>query len=246
MSKVHTPLVVTLASALAVLSCSGSPAAREQTTSRTTLSQRVPPNTPAAVAGAPDRPTPAGSADADASGVPSVQLVEHGPQGRENMRFDRLDEMVATSVAVVEGRITSVEPGRRSAHGTDGGIPYTLATLEVQEVLAGELPTEDVVFEDGDIFYSRNEEGDAGIYFIHRMGAGGPGAGYYRLMTSQGRYRIVGDEALQASNPDDPLAQELEQLSLTELKARIADAVKAINRGEVDALPIPGPAQPTR
>ena len=144
-------------------------------------------------------------------------------------RLATLDELVAASDLVVRGTVASTEHGR--AFGEPGGerIESRLVTLGVSEVLAGDPSAEGtlVVEEEGWLEDGAplvvdgappSARGDDGIWFLVEVGDAD--APVYVVVSAQGRYLVDGD-TLRGAAGDDPLIDELTDLSVEELTARI-------------------------
>lgn len=154
----------------------------------------------------------------------------------ELMHFDTLADMTARATAVVEGEVLSVAPGRRVGNERDW-IEFDEATVAVDRVLAGRMPTSSFLLEmegrDADgrplvhsIGLEPNRAGDRGIYFVWRKSDPTPEP-RYRLITTQGRFLEVDDVTLAAPRNDDQLATRLAALGPANLEAEILAAAAA-------------------
>jgi hypothetical protein len=162
----------------------------------------------------------------------------------EVYRFDDLDVMVATSDAVVRGTVLSVRPGR-TAGGKDAGhaMSFREVVLRVDAVFHGPDLTDTIVLEEAGAWGGKpvvmnnvrpSKVGDSGVYFLTlRKDSDLP---RYILVSSQGRYLLSKDQ-LEGSNPEDPLVQELQSLSVPDLEERVHQASEAVEQGEVQPLP---------
>lgn len=148
--------------------------------------------------------------------------------------FKSLDEMVATSDAVVEGTVVKVETGR-TVGPTEAPLTFSQVTLQVDAVLYGNLKTDPVLLEEDGTGYSYSETGSHSVYFITYKGA--PEEPFYRLVSSAGRFIVSPSGTLEASNDEPPWVVEIETLDLAALKERVAEATLAIERGEVKPAP---------
>jgi hypothetical protein len=131
-----------------------------------------------------------------------------------------LDELVAASDVVVEGRVVETRRGR--SFGEPGGrtIVSRLVTLRVDAVLAGAAPTAGAVLveeegwlDDGSPLVvdglRPTEEGDSGIWFL--AAGGDPDVPAYVVVGPQGRY-LAEDGRLAGAAGDDPLVSDLASL----------------------------------
>ena len=138
--------------------------------------------------------------------------------------FTGLSEMIAASDAVIEGTVLEVEPGR--VVGTEDPIQFQQVTLRVDALLSGNVPTETVLLEESGGSTADapgiSKEGDHGIFFLTLKRGEGP---YYALVNSEGRF-IAQDGGLVASNDLDPWVQEIESLTLEELKEEIVNSAE--------------------
>lgn len=148
--------------------------------------------------------------------------------------FKSLDEMVATSDAVVEGTIVKVETGR-TVGPTDAPLTFSQVTIQVDAVLYGGLKTDPVLLEEDGTGYSYSETGNHGVYFVTYKGA--PEEPFYRLVSAAGRFIVSANGTLEASNDEQPWVVQIETLDLAALKERVAEATLAIERGEVKPAP---------
>lgn len=154
-----------------------------------------------------------------AVGTIGPQHTEFATSVRERVIYGTLHDMVVGAVAVVDGEVQAVEFGERRTLGPDDpGISYTFATLKITDVLAGSLDAPEIVLIEDGVLNARSEVGDNGVYFLwERLDR----PGFYRLVSSQGRFLIDGSGNLEGSNPDDPLVRELESLGPDELRAQV-------------------------
>ena len=145
--------------------------------------------------------------------------------------FQNLEDMVATSTAVIEGEVVAVEPGRKV--GGEHGIQFEQATILVHQVLAGSVTSESIVLEiegwdsDGDrvvhpYALAPNREGDRGVYFVwqKREPTAEP---RYRLINSQGRFLEAAPGVAVASR-HDALTERLAAMGPAGLRAAVQAA----------------------
>jgi len=147
--------------------------------------------------------------------------------------FTTIEDMVATSRAVVRGHVVSVAPGRKVGDEIDW-IQFEETTIAVDEVLAGEMPTPTFVLESAgwDMRGNRlqfsngpraNRMADDGIYFVwlKRDATAEP---RYRLTNSQGRFLRGADGVATGSRAFDPLVSQLAGRNFDDLRARVVAA----------------------
>lgn len=160
---------------------------------------------------------------------------------REFFEFENLDQMVATSSAVVEGFVLRTEEGQVVGAGHDEER-YTNAVLQVRTVLAGEAP-ETVTIDQLTVSGGKPivldgveppQAGDQGIFFLRKKDEG-----LYTLISSQGRFLDRGDGRLQGANGEDKLVRELGKLDKQALKDQIKQAKQRTIAGRVNAIPYP-------
>jgi hypothetical protein len=147
-------------------------------------------------------------------------------------RSTSLDELVAASDLVVRAKVTDAEPGRWFGDGsTSARIRSRLVTLDVEDVLAGDVPPgelgtllleEEGWTEDGAPLVvdgaAPSAVGDEGIWFL--VDPGDETTDSLIVVNAQGRYLVDGDHLAGASG-DDPLVADLAKGSLADLEARI-------------------------
>jgi hypothetical protein len=182
------------------------------------------------VAGRDDAGSPAPGDRSPAAQAEPVAVSSDAP------RLATLDELVAASDVVVQGRVAETRQGR--SFGEPGGrtIVSRLVTLRVDAVLAGAAPAAGAVLveeegwlDDGSPLVvdglRPTEEGDSGIWFL--AAGGDPDVPAYVVVGPQGRYLAEG-ERLAGAAGGDPLVSELASLGPDGL----ADAVTAAETGE--------------
>lgn len=165
--------------------------------------------------------------------------------GSEAESYDSLSSMTMTADAVVIGHIADLRSGRRFGSETDGWVYYPQATLRIERILAGSLPTahtQEVVLEfatvqppDIDALH-RRLVGMGGMYFLRNKGvsaamAGQPverqesESGFYRVVCSKGWLLPEGNTVVMPlAWEHSPLEYELSGRTLAE----VAAAVQAI------------------
>jgi hypothetical protein len=177
------------------------------------------------VAGRDDSPD-AATAAGDRGAPEPVAVSSDAP------RLATLDELVAASDVVVEGRVVETRRGR--SFGEPGGrtIVSRLVTLRVDAVLAGARPAEGAVLveeegwlDDGSPLVvdglRPTEEGDSGVWFL--AAGGDPDVPAYVVVGPQGRYLAEGGRLTGAAG-DDPLVSDLASLG----PGGLAEAVTAV------------------
>lgn len=170
----------------------------------------------------------------DDAGTPAVQAEpEPVAVSSDAPRMASLDELVAASDVVVQGRVVETRRGRN--FGGPGGrtIVSRLVTLRVDTVLAGAPPTAGAVLveeegwlDDGSPLVvdglRPTEEGDQGVWFL--AAGGDPDVPAYVVVGPQGRYLADPQpgERLTGAAGNDPLVSDLTSLGPDGL----ADAVQ--------------------
>ena len=145
--------------------------------------------------------------------------------------FQSLEDMVATSTAVIEGEVVAVEPGRKV--GGEHGIQFEQATILVHRVLAGTVASDSIVLElegwdsDGNRVVlpyelAPNREGDRGVYFVWQKREPTPEP-RYRLVNSQGRFLEAAPGVAVASR-HDALTARLAAMGPAGLRAAVQTA----------------------
>ncbi len=160
-------------------------------------------------------------------------ITEHATDAREVWHFDRLKDLAANSV-IVEGRVTSIEKDRVSGSG-EHSITINRVTIRVLENLRGDVPSTVIMEEDG-VLAARSNLGDHGIYFLVRKRD--QDERVFRLITSQGRYRVDSTGTVHPSNPEDQLAISLSEFSLGELRREIAMAIREAEQAGITPRPL--------
>lgn len=169
---------------------------------------------------------------------------------REFFHFDTVEEMTATSSAVLEGQVIRVEPGRSTGDG-HARDTYINVTVQVDEVLAGEsaetITIEELLLTDSEsrrilldgVEYS--EPGDRGLYFVRAKPEG-----TYTLISSQGRYLDTNDGRLKGANENDELVKKVTKLEKQQLNDQIKAANEAAKQGKIKPLPYPAGLEKVR
>jgi hypothetical protein len=185
----------------------------------------------------------------------SVARLRTAPDGdvlgaSEAFGFQTLPEMVATSHAVVEGTIVETARGPiiddfevkytrklvrvkvdRLLAGRELGALVTIETAGWRQV-EGEAETEFRV--EGDIPLTT---GDRGIFFLYDF----EHTGNFALVSSQGVLLYDG-ATVRDTDRTDPLVETLEAETVARLDQLVGQAKAAVDRGEVQAKPYPGPS----
>jgi hypothetical protein len=141
-----------------------------------------------------------------------------------------LAELVASADVVLRGEVTSTAPGRLFGEPGSGAVESRLVTVRVDEVLAGEAPSEPELvveeegwLEDGTPIVvdgaAPSAPGDGAIWFLDAVGT--DELPVYVAVSAQGRYLVV-DGELVGADGDDPLVAELAALSADALAAEVA------------------------
>jgi hypothetical protein len=145
-------------------------------------------------------------------------------------RVATLEELATQADAIVRGTVTRTARGRVFGDPeSDTAIESRLVTLEVDRVLRGDAPTDDLLIEeegwtqDGAPLVvdgaAPTQTGDEGIWFLTKVE--GPEGPAYVTVSAQGRYLVDGG-GLEGATGDDPLIAELSALSVEGLAERIA------------------------
>lgn len=146
-------------------------------------------------------------------------------------RLASLAELVAAADLVVRGEVEATERGR--TFGAPGGASLVsrLATLRVDEVLAGTPPQAGTVLveeegwlDDGSVLVvdgaAPTEPGDRGFWFLVEVDD--PDMPVYRVVNAEGRYVLEDDTTLVGAAGDDPLIAVVEALGPEALTAAVA------------------------
>lgn len=159
-------------------------------------------------------------------GLEPVRITSDAPS------YGSLGELLDASDVVVRAEVTAVERGRWFGDGQSGsGVQSRLVTLEVAEVLVGEVPPGDlgsiVVEEEGWLEdgaplvvdgAAPSAAGDDGIWFL--VDPGDDTTDVLILVNAQGRYLVSGD-GLRGASGNDPLVADLASGSADDLANRI-------------------------
>ncbi|WP_421120821.1 hypothetical protein ACE2AJ_05855 [Aquihabitans daechungensis] len=149
--------------------------------------------------------------------------------------FTSLEQLVDASDLIVRGRVADTQRGRWFGDGaTSARIQSRLVTLDVEDVLAGEVPSgeldtllleEEGWLEDGAPLVvdgaAPSAVGDEGIWFL--VDPGDDTTDALIVVNAQGRYLVDGDHLAGAAGDDD-LVAELSERSEDQLAARVAAA----------------------
>jgi hypothetical protein len=172
-----------------------------------------------------------GSAEAEAVVVPAESSVH----------ATSLAELIDASDTVVIGRVLSTQRGRLVAGERGSGFVTRLVRLQVDEVLAGEEPGEELIVEepgwltDGSPIAVNgvpgSVEGDLGIWFLIR--GTDPDAPYFAVVNDQGRYLVdPHDETRFRDVPvSDPLIDQLERTEPIILRHQVQEAAGVLRPG---------------
>ena len=144
--------------------------------------------------------------------------------------FSSLDGLLRASDAVVAGVVERVEAGRAISDPSDAGagIRTQLASVRVDEVLAGDVASEIVIEQEASLLdgtpievngVAPLEAGQAGVYFL--IAGDGEEFPYFALVNRQGRYEVVDDRLVAGS--DDALSRRLAAMTPGALRCAISD-----------------------
>lgn len=179
-----------------------------------------------------DRAAPPAPSD-PVRGAPDTVVLP----AESSVHASTLAELVGASDSVVIGRVLGTGRGRLVAGSSGGGIVTRLVRLQVEEVLAGAEPGDELVVEepgwltDGTAVAVNgipgSEVGDLGIWFLVR--STDPEAPYYAVINDQGRYLVdPHDETRFRDVPvADPLIDELERQDPIILRHQVQEAAGA-------------------
>jgi hypothetical protein len=171
------------------------------------------------------------SAREEVASEPAEELVE---VTSDAPRYPSLDELVAAADLVVRGEVASTERGRTFGQPGGSTIVSRLATLRIDEVLAGTAPRADTVLveEEGWLDDGRalvvdgagpTRVGDAGFWFLVEVDD--PDLPVYTTVGAAGRYLVTADDGrLQGADDDDPLVAEIEAVGADDLAATLRRA----------------------
>jgi hypothetical protein len=144
--------------------------------------------------------------------------------------FSSLDGLLRASDAVVAGVVDHVEEGRAISDPSDvrSGIRTQLASVRVDEVLAGDVASEIVIEQEATLLdgtpievngMAPLEAGQVGIYFL--IAGDGEEFPYFALVNRQGHYEVVDDRLVAGS--DDALSRHLAAMTPDALRCAISD-----------------------
>jgi hypothetical protein len=191
-----------------------------------------------------------------ALGLLAVLLAACGtPSGDAQLdyavHYDNIGELVASADAVVVGRVAATSRGRLL---DEHDVVYTMmnVTLAVEQRWAGRMPAPTFTIEQlgweqvakrpgwrgwfddagerewrvqGEL---RLEQGDRGILFLARE----PGRPGWSVLGPEGLYLVDGTE-LADTGRADPTVRTVESMSVSELRAAVAEAAAAVSRGKL-------------
>lgn len=174
--------------------------------------------------------------------TPEGREGDPGIRGEYAYDFSSLSEMVATSSAVVEGRVTDVAPGPvvgatcspdlAPEDCAAGGVQFTDVTVMVEDVFVGsdlvkgstitisELPTAELPLTPIDA---------SGFFFLHYGKSDG-----FRLLSPQARF-LINDRGVLTESEEypDEWVREILAGTPSEFRSEIVDAAKAVAAGKV-------------
>lgn len=168
--------------------------------------------------------------------------------------FEDLATMLASSDAVVVGEVTDVRAGRVVGEA-DFSIRFREVDVRVEHderdrFAAGDTVlveqegwSEDVTGDESSYAYEGQgwlQEGTKVLLFL--VDKGGPEAGRYRAISSQGLYEIAGDVVAPVPAPEAshaPLVAEIAAMAAPEVKIAVATAGRGVRSGTVQPVPAP-------
>lgn len=150
---------------------------------------------------------------------------------QDRWHFGSLPEMVASSDALVQGRVVDTRPGRSVGEGEEA-LQFRAVTIWVERVFRGFVAGETVLLEETGYGleiegFPASRTGDRGFYFLF---AKEPGRNY-----SQSRFLIRGDRLVGPSG-GDPLVNEVEGWAMEHFLQLLEVAAQAAARGEVASI----------
>jgi len=164
--------------------------------------------------------------------TPLAERPRHADAFRPVFFFEDLPTMLATSDAVVRGRVTDV---RVVGEGGADEARYEVhhVTVQVDEVYRGDAGASVTIEEDGvDTAYSL--AGDEGTFFLWQRRDRPEGV--FRLTSFQGRYLRGTGGDIQESGLDSELSSALEGMTEAQLEAAIHAALPDVLSGKVAPL----------
>lgn len=162
-----------------------------------------------------------GTVAAVAAGVAAFTPRGHPRQAsvQEVATYGSANEMLAASDAVVRATVVSLTPGP-VVGSSDMPLQLSQATLQIDEVISGSLPSKSAVLEEDGVLYSRlSKAGDHGIYFLVLKRS----EGIYRLASSQGRF-LDASGGVESSNDEVAWTRKIEGESFAALLADLRSA----------------------
>jgi hypothetical protein len=158
--------------------------------------------------------------------------------------FESFPVMVATSEAAIIGKVSAELESRFMG---DARRPLEIHRFEVnlEETLAGTIDNPMIILEVDQVILSYLDDttwtqpGERSVLFLKRIlekkrgvPIGSPFV--YRLVNSQGAYRIVEQDRLESARNSDEFSQRVASWTLPELRAQIEAAKGQIERKEVE------------
>lgn len=168
-------------------------------------------------------------------GSPSINTITRAEYLYD---FATLNEMVATSTAVVEGSVVGVEPGAVAAVEDEAEIRYMDVTLKLDRVFLGpginagdtitieELPNVDL---------SLTPNRSQGFFFL----SWDKDTSSYLIINPEGRFLVDGSGSIISSETDpDDWVLAIEKETPQQFTRDIVSAVDSVTRGSATATPV--------
>ncbi len=165
----------------------------------------------------------------------SADLAPLAVEAKSSFQFNSVGDMITASDLVVVGRVVVTERGRLVGDPLQGGVVSRLVTVQVDASLwnpaqadssvvmvdeEGWLPDGTPIVVNG---MQPSVVGDVGVWFLDRIPT--DESPTYLVINSQGRF-IESDGVMRGADQRDALVQELQRLSMGELRAMVESAVR--------------------
>lgn len=159
---------------------------------------------------------------------------------REVYHFDNLGEMIATSQAVIVGKVRAVEQGRVVTYDGGDTLTFTNVSIDVDEQLAGAPTGDHVTVELDDRFtgYAGTPQPkwlDADQTVLLFLTDEVPSATAYQPLNVQSIYRVDAGARVVSTNPEehDDLSQQLGRMTFRELRDSVLALRARVEAGEI-------------
>lgn len=148
-----------------------------------------------------------------------------GLQGREVYVFDDLRGLVSGAAVAVVGTVASAEPGR-IVGAEEGAWRANIATIDVEQVLKGDVPDVIGFEETGKNGVPYLEEGERVVLFLLPYVGDPPrddSLPYFVNIGSQGRFKVAPDASLMPANRGTPWVDGLRGIKLDAFVVAVRD-----------------------